>query len=55
MLDPVHLEASLLLRKPLAISAGGSGHEGSDSLGRNVYSSMSDPNYALLRAWVLRR
>jgi hypothetical protein len=48
--DPAH---SLLLRKPLASSAGGAGHKGDDSLGRNVYASTVDPNFQILRAWVL--
>jgi hypothetical protein len=48
--DPAH---SLLLRKPLASDAGGAGHKGDDSLGRNVYPSTVDPNYQILRGWVL--
>jgi hypothetical protein len=53
MLDPVHLEMSPLLRKPLAIPAGGAGHEGTDELGRNVYQSKADPSFQLLQAWVM--
>ena len=48
------VEHSLLLSKPLEGSAGGQGHRGLDVLGRNVYASSSDPNYAVLRAWSLR-
>lgn len=52
MID-VHAPArSLLLRKPLASAAGGSGHKGDDSLGRNVYQTATDPNFQALRAWV---
>jgi hypothetical protein len=53
MIDVKAPARSLLLRKPLATSAGGAGHKGEDSLGRNVYLSASDPNFQLLRAWVL--
>ena len=53
MIDPSKPGYSLLLRKPLASSAGGAGHKGDDALGRNVYLSSADPNYQALRAWVL--
>ena len=53
MIDPSQPAYSLLLRKPLASSAGGAGHKGDDSLGRNVYLSSADPNFQVLRAWVL--
>lgn len=53
MIDPSNPGYSLLLRKPLASSAGGAGHKGDDSLGRNVYLTTADPNYQILRAWVL--
>lgn len=43
---------SLLLRKPLEPSAGGSGHQGKDNLGRNVYLSTSDRGYQALLRWV---
>jgi hypothetical protein len=46
---------SLLLRKPLAVEAGGAGHKGEDSLRRNVYQSTAEPGFALLRAWVLNQ
>jgi hypothetical protein len=48
--DPAN---SLLLRKPLEVGAGGTGHEGADDLGRNVYQTTVDPNYAALSHWVL--
>jgi len=53
MIDATAPERSLLLRKPLATAAGGSGHEGTDRLGRNVYQSKLDPGYVALAAWVL--
>lgn len=45
--------ASALLRKPLAKSAGGAGHEGEDPWGSNIYLSPQDPRYQILRAWAL--
>ena len=53
MIDAQDPARSLLLRKPLALSAGGSGHEGVDAWMRDVYSSKQDPGYAALEAWVL--
>jgi hypothetical protein len=53
MIDAKAPELSLLLRKPLAVLAGGAGHEGTDELGRDVYSSEFDPNYVVLSRWVL--
>jgi len=53
MIDAHAPERSLLLRKPLATAAGGSGHEGSDRLGRNVYQTKLDPGYVTLASWVL--
>jgi hypothetical protein len=47
-----HATDSLLLRKPLEPAAGGSGHQGKDNLGRNVYLSTSDPGYQTLLRWV---
>ena len=53
MIDPAAPERSLLLRKPLATVAGGTGHEGVDELGRNVYQSKVEPGYLVLQRWVL--
>ena len=53
MIDARTAEESLLLRKPLAAAAGGSGHEGADDLGRNVYQSKLEPGYAAIARWVL--
>lgn len=53
MIDTRHPEQSLILRKPLAVNAGGSGHEGADELGRNVYQTKLEPGYAAIERWVL--
>jgi hypothetical protein len=53
MIDAHRPEHSLLLKKPLATAAGGSGHEGADELGRNVYQAKLDPGYAAIQRWVL--
>jgi hypothetical protein len=54
MLKGVHgVEDSLLIRKPMARSAGGAGHEGEDSWGRNVYQDPQDPAYVTIWKWAL--
>jgi hypothetical protein len=53
MVDARNLAQSLLLRKPLAIGAGGSGHRGADKFGRNIYRSKSDAGWIALQQWVL--
>ncbi len=53
MIDAKDPARSLILRKSLASVAGGAGHKGVDLLGRNVYASTAEPNYQVLRAWVL--
>lgn len=53
MIDAYAPEQSWLLLKPLEVGAGGTGHEGADDLGRNVYQTVSDPNYLVLSHWVL--
>lgn len=53
MLNAADLEASLLLLKPLEVAAGGSGHEGTDSFGRNVYRTLDDPNFQTLVRWAM--
>jgi len=53
MIDVAAPAQSLLLRKPLSVSAGGTGHEGSDRLGRNVYESKLEAGYMTLEQWVL--
>ena len=43
---------SLLLRKPLAVEAGGYGHLGVDNYGRDVYRTTQDAGYVKLARWV---
>jgi hypothetical protein len=50
-----NVEDSLLLRKPLELGAGGQGHKGVDDLGRNVFPSVTDPGFVLLRSWASTR
>ncbi len=45
------VEKSLLLCKPLEVSAGGCGHEGVDRESRNVYATKEDPRYQTLLRW----
>ena len=52
MLDADHPEESLLLKKPLAIEAGGSSHGGNDPFGRNVYRTAQDEGYLALARFV---
>jgi hypothetical protein len=40
-----------LLRKPLAVSAGGAGHGGDDVWGAAIYASKTDPRYEALFFW----
>ena len=42
-----------LLRKPLAVPAGGSGHAGDDPWGASIYSSKADPRYEALFFWAI--
>ena len=53
MIDARHPEQSLLLRKPLAVAAGGAGHGGVDRYGRDVYRTVDDAGYAALSRFVL--
>lgn len=52
MIDPVDPGNSLLLRKPLAVEAGGAAHEGVDKYGRNVYRTPDDDGYLKIARWV---
>lgn len=52
MIDENHVEDSLLLRKPLAVEAGGYGHLGADGYGRDVYRTMQDAGYVAIARWV---
>lgn len=53
MVDPREPSQSMLLRKPLEVSAGGSGHEGTDNFGRDVYQRVDDPSFRVLVEWVV--
>jgi hypothetical protein len=53
MIDNANPSRSLLLRKPLAMEAGGAGHLGADKFGRNVYRTVNDDGYLKLSRWVL--
>jgi hypothetical protein len=53
MIDAARPTDSLLLRKPLDVSAGGIGHEGTDEFGMDVYRSVDDPSFQALVGWVL--
>jgi hypothetical protein len=55
MIDPQDPSRSLLLRKPLAVEAGGAGHRGEDQFGRNLYRSVNDQGYLVIARWVLGR
>ncbi|MFI5306527.1 MAG: hypothetical protein ACHQ53_04190 [Polyangiales bacterium] len=55
MIDPDDPSRSLLLRKPLAVEAGGAGHRGEDKFGRNLYRSVNDQGYLVIARWVLGR
>jgi hypothetical protein len=51
LLEPDSGDRPLLLRKPLALAAGGATHGGRDAYGRNVYTSQADPAYRVLEHW----
>jgi hypothetical protein len=53
MLEERDITQSLLLRKPLAVEAGGAGHFGTDIYGRDVYRTTQDSGYVVLARWVL--
>jgi len=55
MLEPDSGDLPLLLRKPLALAAGGATHGGHDVFGRNVYASRDDANYRVLERWASGR
>lgn len=52
MVDGEHPEQSLLLKKPLALEAGGMAHGGIDDFGRNVYRTKDDEGYKIIERWV---
>jgi hypothetical protein len=52
-IDARNPEDSLLLRKPLAVAAGGAPHGGLDAFGRDVYRTVNDAGYLALQRFVL--
>ncbi len=52
MVDDADPGLSELLRKPLAVEAGGAGHQGVDKYGRDVYRTADDNGYVALARWV---
>lgn len=53
MLDASDPARSPLLRKPLAVEAGGAGHLGVDKYGRDVYRTTRDSGYVAIARWVM--
>jgi hypothetical protein len=52
MVDEANPKVSELLRKPLAVEAGGASHKGVDKSGRDVYRTADDGGYVTLARWV---
>jgi hypothetical protein len=53
MIDERDRKSSALLRKPLAVAAGGAGHLGVDGYGRDIYRTPTDTGYVTIARWVL--
>lgn len=51
LLSEEGVRQSPFLRKPLAVSAGGAGHEGDDPWGRAIFASKSDHRFQALFFW----
>lgn len=51
LISPEGVRRSPLLRKPLAVEAGGAGHAGADPWGANVFGSKTDPRFVALFFW----
>lgn len=51
LLSPDGVRRSPLLRKPLAVAAGGAGHAGEDPWGTNLYTTKQDPRFQALFFW----
>jgi len=52
MIDNARPAHSALLRKPLAVEAGGAGHFGVDKYGRDIYRTAQDNGYLAIARWV---
>ncbi len=53
LIDPEGPRRAPLLRKPLAVAAGGAKHEGDDPWGGAVFESKTDPRYEALFFWAI--
>jgi hypothetical protein len=53
LISPDGVRRAPLLRKPLAVSAGGSGHKGDDPWGNSIFPSKRDERYETLFFWAL--
>lgn len=53
LVDPDGPRRAPLLRKPLAIGSGGSGHKGDTPNGTAIYASKEDPSYIALFRWAI--
>jgi hypothetical protein len=53
MIDARDPASSMLLRKPLSLAEGGSGHQGVDAWQRDVYVTRQEPGFLALQSWVL--
>lgn len=51
LISPDGARRSPLLRKPLAVDAGGAGHGGEDAWGANLYATKQDPRFQALFFW----
>jgi hypothetical protein len=51
--SPMGVRRSPLLRKPLAVAAGGAGHEGDDDWGQAIFLTKQDPRFIALFAWAV--
>jgi hypothetical protein len=53
MIEERDIAQSPLVRKPLAVEAGGAGHLGVDNYGRDIYRTVQDSGYLAIKRWVL--
>ncbi|MFV8749653.1 hypothetical protein ACNOYE_03765 [Nannocystaceae bacterium ST9] len=53
LISPEGVRKSPLLRKPLAVAAGGSRHAGEDAWGANVFATKQDPRFEALFFWAI--
>jgi len=55
LIDPEGPRRAPLLRKPLAVHAGGAAHKGDDPWSQPVFASKRDPRYEALFFWAIGR